>query len=121
MIALLDTTNEIAGLLRPKLNERLPQTVLEIFSSQPALRQRLCQLDEARVLTILAADTPEQLLKFRELRHVFADVPIVLILPDAAPETIRLGHRLYPRFVSTRWCNLDDLVMVVARMNAIVQ
>ncbi len=120
MIALLDTTNEAARLLKPKLNERLPQTALEIFASYPALRQRLCQLDEAQVLTILAADSHEQLQQFRELRRLFADMPIVLILPDTAPETIRLGHRLSPRFVSSRGANLNDLVMVVARMNAIL-
>lgn len=117
MIALLDSSHDVARLLEPKLHERLPQTVLEIFSAYAPLRQRLSRVIEDRVIAILVAENHDQLQQFRELTRLFADVQIVLVLPDSDTETIRLGHRLYPRFSCFRGSNLDDLVMVVARMD----
>ena len=117
MIALFDSTNLIAQLLEPKLHSRLPEVGLEIFSSFEALNQRLFRVHDAPVIAILATDNRAQLDQFRELLELFADVRIVLILPDHEPETLRLGHRLYPRFVSYKNGNFDDLVSVVARLH----
>lgn len=117
MIALFDSTNLIAQLLEPKLHSRLPEVGLEIFSTFDALYQRLFRLHDGPVVAILTTDNRGQLDQFRNLLELFVDVRIVLILPDHEQETLRLGHRLYPRFVSYKNGNLDDLVSVVARLH----
>ena len=118
MIALLDSTNDVARLLEPKLHERLPEAVLEIFSSFDALQQRLHRMCGDPTIVILAADSRNQLEQFKDLQRLFVDVRIVLILSDNDTETIRLGHLLYPRYVRQKSNNLDGLVEVVARMHS---
>jgi len=110
MIFLLDSTNQVARLLEPKLHDRLPGVGLEIFSSFRPLHQRLFKVQENAVVAILAADRHEQLESFKELQ-------IVLILPDNDPATLALGHQLYPRFLTYREGNMDDLVAVVAKIH----
>lgn len=117
MIFLLDSTKLVAQLLEPKLHNRLPEVGLEIFSSFEALLQRLSAMLDTPIIAILTSDNREQLDQYREVLKLFVDLRIVLILPDHEPETLRLGHRLYPRFVSYKDGNFDDLVSVVARMH----
>ena len=117
MIFLLDSTKLIAQLLEPKLHAHLPTVGLEIFSSIGTLQQRLSGLHEDAVIAILAARHRSQLPLFEKLHEVFVDIRMVLLLPDHAPETIRLAHQLYPRYVSFKDTNLDDLLAVVARMH----
>ena len=117
MIFLLDSSNLVAQLLEPKLHTRLPEVGLEIFSSFETFLQRLSTMREHPVIAILTTDNRGQLDQFREMQKLFVDVRIVLILPDHEPETLRLGHRLYPRFVSYKDGNFDDLVSVVARLH----
>ncbi len=117
MIFLLDSTKLIAQLLEPKLHSRLPEVGLEIFSSFETLQQRLSAMLDTPIIAILTTDNRDKLDQYREVLKLFGDVRIVLILPDHDPETLRLGHRLYPRFVSYKDGNFDDLVSVVARMH----
>jgi len=117
MIFLLDSTNQVARVLEPKLHERLPDVGLEIFSSFRPLHRRLGKAQENAVVAILTADCRDQLESFKELQTLFVDVRIVLILPDNDPATLALGHKLYPRFLTYREGNMDDLVAVVARIH----
>ena len=117
MIFLLDSTKLVAQLLEPKLHSRLPEVGLEIFSSFETLQQRLSAMLGTPVIAILTTDNLDQLEQYQEVLRVFGDLRIVLILPDHDPETLHRGHRLYPRFVSYKDGNFDDLVSVVARMH----
>lgn len=117
MIFLLDSTKLVAQLLEPKLHNRLPEVGLEIFSSFETFLQRMSAMLDNPIIAILTTDNREQLDQFKEVLKLFGDVRIVLILPDHEPETLRLGHRLYPRFVSYKDGNFDDLVSVIARMH----
>lgn len=117
MIFLLDSTKLVAQLLEPKLHNRLPEVGLEIFSSFETFLQRMSAMLDNPIIAILTTDNREQLDQFKEVLKLFGDVRIVLILPDHEAETLRLGHRLYPRFVSYKDGNFDDLVSVIARMH----
>lgn len=121
MIALLDSTNLIAPKLEPKLHERLPGVGLEIFSLFETLQQRLSSIRGNSVIAILTVDDHSQLEQFRELQRLYVDMRIVLILPDHESETIHLGHQLYPRYVSYKDGNFDDLVAVVVKMHQKMQ
>jgi len=121
MIFLLDRTRLIAQLMEPKLHARLPTVGLEIFSSVGALYQRLSDVQDEAVIAILAPSRSDQLRQFEKFRELFLDVRMVLVLPDRGPETIRLAHHLYPRYISFRDANLDDLVAVVDRMHKKLQ
>jgi hypothetical protein len=121
MIALLDSTNLIAPTLEPKLHERLPGVGLEIFSLFETLQQRLSSIRGNSVIAILTVDNHSQLERFRVLQKLYVDMRIVLILPDHEPETIHLGHQLYPRYVSYKDGNFDDLVAVVVKMHQNMQ
>jgi len=121
MIFLLDSTRLVAQLMEPKLHARLPKVGLEIFSSAGALYQRLTDVHDDAVIAILAPSRSDQLHRFEKFRELFLDVRMVLVLPERSPETFRLAHNLYPRYITFRDANLDDLAAVVDRMHRKLQ
>ncbi|MEW6429306.1 MAG: hypothetical protein AB1568_14865 [Thermodesulfobacteriota bacterium] len=118
MITLLDSSNLVARTLEPRLHSRLPAVGLEVFASYEPLRRRLSRMRGEGAIVILAVENRCQLLRFRELQDLVGDLRLLLILPDHEGETLRLGHRLYPRFIAYRDGDFDDVAAVVARMHA---
>jgi len=47
---------------------------------------------------VLVATTQNDLIELIFKKHLFDDIPIILILPDRNNETISKGLKLYPRF-----------------------
>lgn len=73
---------------------------------------------ETTVAVVLVADRRE-LLELLACREIFADLPMILVLPDGAEQTIGLGHRLNPRFVSFSHgerSHYADVLAVLVRM-----
>jgi len=73
---------------------------------------------EVAVAVVLVAGRRE-LLELLAVREIFADLPMILVLPDGAEQTIGLGHRLNPRFVSFSHGELShyaDVLAVLVRM-----
>ena len=55
-------------------------------------------------------------MEFLLIRDLLADIPVILILPDRKKETIHLGHKLCPRFLSYTDSNFSDVALVLSKM-----
>ena len=71
----------------------------------------------ATVAVLFAADRQE-LAKLYSTRYLLEGFRIILVLPDANPETVSAGHRLRPRYVSYIDGGFEDVVAVLKKMMA---
>lgn len=82
-----------------------------------ALRQAPGEVAVAVAVVLVAGR--RELLELLAVREIFADLPMILVLPDGAEQTIGLGHRLNPRFVSFSHgerSHYADVLAVLVRM-----
>jgi len=65
-------------------------------------------------LALLAS--PEELTAIGPLREISMEIPLILVLPDSQPETIRLGHRLRPRFLGFGQNGFSEVAAVLTEV-----
>ena len=86
---------------------------VERYRSVDKLAERLRQPRFGVILIVLLISSPEALMDVVLIRDLFADIPVILILPDRKKETIAKGHKLYPRFLSYIDGNFADVALVL--------
>jgi hypothetical protein len=59
----------------------------------------------------------EDILELICVRHLFRNVPVVLVVPDTDNQTIALAHRLRPRYLTYIDGNFLGLSAVVNKMS----
>lgn len=88
------------------------ETFSTIGSFSKRLRQPLSRFDVAVLLTV----HKNELLELLSIKDLFADVRIVLILPNSDKDTVSKGHTLYPRFVTYVDSDFKDLGIFLKKM-----
>jgi len=89
-------------LLQGVVEKVIPLCDIKKFNTSDALCQQLRRNTTSqnyKTITILLIDAQNELQDLIELRPLLAETRIILILPDKDPETIRLGHTLFPRYL----------------------
>ena len=71
-----------------------------------------------RLVAILFPANHEELSRLVSLRHLLCDKQIILILPNAQPQTISNGHALRPRYISYADSDFSDVAAVCDKMMA---
>ena len=71
-----------------------------------------------RLIAILFPANREELASLVSLRHLLRDTQIILILPNAQPQTISDGHALRPRYISYADSDFSDVAAVCDKMMA---
>jgi hypothetical protein len=95
----------------------LPNGDVKTFGSQDELKKWLLTTgydDEAVV--VLMAQKRDELTELLPIIHLFRKVRIILILPDSKPETIKIGYKLEPRFLSFASSDSGEIQAVLAKM-----
>ena len=88
---------------------------IEIYRSTEAFRTRLADPARSAKIIILITDR-ETLSRFSEWVDLLNDRQLILILTDDSADTIRMAHKLRPRYVSIKGGNLEDVGNVLERM-----
>lgn len=94
----------------------IPEGHQEIYRTMDDFFDRLRHPVDERFIAILLAPNYGELLKIFHLRHLLKDHPIILILPDRKDETLAIGHRLRPRFLTDLNGNPEEIVAVLSKM-----
>ncbi|MDD2902149.1 MAG: hypothetical protein PHU44_06905 [Syntrophales bacterium] len=94
----------------------LPQQEVEVVQTLDALSNRLQQPLNGLELAVLLSASQRQLFDFLTLRPLPDRLRIILVLPDAKPETISLGHSLQPRFVTYIHSDFQDVAAVLRKI-----
>jgi hypothetical protein len=89
---------------------------VERFVTLEDFRERLRSIVEPNSIMVLAAVDREELSKLQAFREMLTEIYIILVLPDREDDTIKLAHRLKPRFLSQTEDDFSDLSRIVAQM-----
>lgn len=109
-------TNEAEERLFRVVGLMLPENKFELYRSIDDLSQRLRQPVFNPRIAILLASSREDLQDILSIRELLDTTKIILILPDANPDTITKGHMLRPRFLSDCDSDFVDVASVLGRM-----
>jgi len=94
----------------------VPQPEMEMVHTPGGLFHRLRRLNNGlRVAVILAAGRKE-LGELLSLGLMLEGLRVILIIPDADPQTISQGHRLRPRYISLIDSDFQDVAAVLRRI-----
>ena len=88
----------------------------EICRTIESLSSRLIHIGSNPDIAVLFATTQKELSNIYSIRHLLADIRIILILPDRKQSTVSKGHKLYPRFLSYIDGNFKDITAVLEKM-----
>jgi hypothetical protein len=106
----------IAQVLTMRLGVRSGRSLVTGYShiDDVERRLRLPRLDLQ--IVVLDVDRVADLDRFVSLKELFADLRLILILPDDQPQTLTKAHRLSPRFVTHADATTATLVPVLEKM-----
>jgi len=89
---------------------------IEIVPTIKALWERFRQPLIERTILILVPQNRVLLEELTQMSDLINDHPILLVLPDRDPQTVSMGHKLYPRFVSYLDGEFSSLLSVLTRL-----
>ena len=89
---------------------------VEMYNTIDKLQGRLNQTNHSEVIAVLFISNRLELEKIVGFADVLHDVKTILVLPDREPDTISIGHTLYPRFISYADSDLQDVAAVLDKM-----
>jgi hypothetical protein len=94
----------------------LPEYKFEICRSVNELSRRLRQPVFGPTVALLLASSKAELQDILSIRDLLGDAKIILIVPDANPDTLAKGHTLKPRFLTYSESDFIDVIAVLKRM-----
>ena len=94
----------------------VPEKKIEIYTTIDSLYQRLRKPTFDVAVAVLLAATRKELLEIYSMKDLFRDIRIILILPDTEGDTVSMGFKLFPRFVSYADGNFKDVAAVLEKM-----
>jgi hypothetical protein len=69
-----------------------------------------------KTVTILLIADHDELKDLLNIYNRLAETRIILILPDRNPETIKMGHNLYPRYLDFSDSNFTEIGAVLQKL-----
>lgn len=89
----------------------------EVLRSIPELSDKLSRPDcDSPTVAVLLACNKRDLIELNSLRHLLADMPLIVILPDNRKATTAMGHALSPRFLTCVDNNINEVGAVLEKM-----
>ena len=99
--------------LKNMISAQISGIQVENYNSIEDISQILRQpLNNVSVMVLLLASIDE-LIQFNSMNTLFNNLRIILILPDSKKDTLSLGLKLKPSFISDVNSNLNDVVSVL--------
>jgi hypothetical protein len=88
----------------------------EIFHSIGSISNRFRQPQKDLDLMVILAGSRGDLINLLAIKELFFPIPLILIVPDGEPETMKIGFKLLPRFVSFKNGSFRDVRSVMKKM-----
>lgn len=100
------------------VEQQIQGEAVERYTTLPGLVERLRRFGKTPLLAVLVTGSLQELSAFVSIRHLLSGMRLILVLPDHSAETVSVGHRLHPRFVSFADSRGNEIAAVAARMLA---
>jgi hypothetical protein len=111
-----DGSNAAGKRLKKVVEERVPKDRLEIYRTIEDFSYSLRRPRCSETIAVLVPADMQALLALLCMGDLFWNVRVILILPDREQDTISMGFKLYPRFVSYADGNFSDVAAVLEKM-----
>lgn len=108
--------HDVTRRLQEIMETVVPKENRVTYQDIQALSQRLCEPAEGQRIVLLLASSQQDLSLIQSIRSLLSDESIIIVLPDREADTIAMGHRLHPRFLTYRDSDFTELAGVLAKM-----
>jgi hypothetical protein len=111
-----DKDDENGKRLMAAVYEAIPYQTITIFRRLTAMQELLRTIIEPDSIAVLSAVNQAELKQMQVLREMFAEIFLILVIPDYKKSTIRLAHLLLPRFISQKEDSYSALQEVLKKI-----
>jgi hypothetical protein len=101
--------------------EELSDIKFETLNSIKSFSQKLCQPLHGISVIVIIISSRDELRDFMALLSVLENIRVILILPDRGGETIALGLKLNPSFISYVDNDLMNIIDVLKKIQAVTK
>ena len=112
----LNVMNGAGERLQRLIESLVPNEKIEVYHDVESLRLRLHRPKYDLDAAILVAGSGEELAGIVALRDLLRDLRIILILPNRESDTISMGHKVGPRYISYIDGDFKDVAAVLRKM-----
>lgn len=106
----------IAGRIIGMLQAAAGENKIELYRTIKTLSQRLSRpVDGLSVIVLIAGDRKD-LLNILAVQKQFGVMRIIIILPDREDESVRIGYKLKPRFLTYLNGDVAEVQAVLSKM-----
>ena len=109
-------STETGGQLQRLVEALVTKEKVEVYRTIKRFSERFYLPRDSMSIAVLHARSKRELVDIVSLGHLFDDVRVILILPDWEDETIALGHRLRPRFLTFGDDDFTEVLAVLGKM-----
>ena len=96
----------------------IPEQMTERLHTAKSLAERLRNPLNGLEVAILLAATRQDLQELQALEQMLERLRVILILPDATPQSIAQAHNLRPRYLTNIQSDFQDVAAVLRRIMA---
>lgn len=97
----------------------IPEQITVVVHTPEGLARRLRKPDNGLEVAVIMAASPKKLWELQSLEQMLESLRLILILPNAYPQTIAQAHSLRPRFVTQIHSDFKDVRAVLRKMLAL--
>ena len=102
--------------LQRSIETLVSENEIEVMRSKKTLAKRLSQVTCGQAVVVLITNGMQDLIYFRSMIRLLRKARVLLIIPNPEPETVRIGYKLEPRFLSTGPDNFSEVRAVLRNM-----
>ncbi len=113
---LSDSKNESRNMLLRVLHMIVPKNKIALINDVGELEYCLRQELQDNPIAVLLPAGKSELIDIIALKNLFGDMPIILVMPDRQSNTISLGYKLRPRFITYADSDFLDVAAVLMKM-----
>jgi hypothetical protein len=92
------------------------QQATEIVHTPGSLTRKLRKPDNGLEVAVLLTASRKRLRELQSLDQILEGLRLILILPDAAPQTIAQAHNLRPRYLTNIHSDFQDVAAVLRKI-----
>ena len=94
----------------------VPKQATEAVHTRDGLARRLRKPNNGLEVVAILAASRKELRELLSLAQILEGLRIILVLPDADPQTIAQGHSLRPRYVTNIHSDFQDVAAVLGKI-----
>jgi len=99
--------------------QTIPEHATVVVHTPEGLSRRLRKPDNGLEVAVIMAATPKKLRELQSIEQMLENLQLILILPNAAPQTIARAHSLRPRYLTHIHSDFQDVRAVLKKLLAL--